>query len=247
MYIERDAKIILIYESLIGIATFTGLLFAVIFSQQQNPEKNFTGLLILLFGIIIVLTLICIASMISLKREISRQKEYLENRMLQTSSANEQYAKVPYDKSGLYFNIGVCIFLLIFTLYLFASIIFYQPSNAHVPQSAVTIVSIIFFIIVLILFITLFASLYILFKRIHTPLYYEVKICPRCRSNDVHRVDYSWWGGFLGPRLVHQVRCKKCGKTYNGATGTDITRNITIYMMIAIIIFIIISLIDYFY
>ena len=60
--------------------------------------------------------------------------------------------------------------------------------------------------------------------------------CPRCGSNNLEKVDYSWWGGFLGPRLVHQVRCRSCGKAYDGVTGKFITKNIVIYSVIVTVI-----------
>jgi len=61
-------------------------------------------------------------------------------------------------------------------------------------------------------------------KRIRVPLYYKFKVCPRCCSNDIHKVEYFWLGGLILPTLVHQIRCKKCGKTYNGVTGTNIIK-----------------------
>lgn len=33
------------------------------------------------------------------------------------------------------------------------------------------------------------------------------------------RLHWTWWGGFLGPRLLSHVRCLACGAKYNGRTG----------------------------
>jgi len=42
--------------------------------------------------------------------------------------------------------------------------------------------------------------------------------CPRCHSRDAEPVSFTWWGGFLGPRLFNQVRCR-CGASFDGRTG----------------------------
>jgi hypothetical protein len=50
----------------------------------------------------------------------------------------------------------------------------------------------------------------------------KYKPCPKCGSfgvDDIRKVNYTWWGGFLGPLLFHRVKCKRCGTTYNGKTG----------------------------
>ena len=68
--------------------------------------------------------------------------------------------------------------------------------------------------------------------------------CPKCKSTDIEKVKFSWWGGILGPRLFNHVKCKKCGYTYNGKTGKDNTKAIFIYsaFFIAIIIAVIVIL-----
>lgn len=43
--------------------------------------------------------------------------------------------------------------------------------------------------------------------------------CPSCSSTDADAVEYTWWGGVLGPRLLTHVRCRSCGTFYNGKTG----------------------------
>ena len=101
------------------------------------------------------------------------------------------------------------------------------------------LISLVIFILILL------GSFHILVRRIRAPLYYEFKVCPRCGSNDIHKVDYSWWGGIIGSVLVHQVRCKKCGKTYDGVTGTNIANRMGAYIIIMIIIFTLITILRF--
>ena len=33
--------------------------------------------------------------------------------------------------------------------------------------------------------------------------------CPHCQATQPEAVKFTWWGGLLGPRLFHHVRCLK--------------------------------------
>jgi hypothetical protein len=46
--------------------------------------------------------------------------------------------------------------------------------------------------------------------------------CPNCRSRRSRKVWSTWWGGFFGPIVFGIVRCRQCGKQYNGKTGVPI-------------------------
>ncbi len=65
--------------------------------------------------------------------------------------------------------------------------------------------------------------------------------CPKCGGTEVEKVGFSWWGGYLGPKLLSHVKCQKCGTKYNGKTGKDNTTAIVIYNIaafaVAVIIF----------
>ena len=78
MYLERDAKIVLICGSLIGLVWFVSFLIVLTYYQQIHPNPNFNILQLMIFGLIIVLTAILIGSIYSLKKEITRQQEYLK-------------------------------------------------------------------------------------------------------------------------------------------------------------------------
>jgi transposase-like protein len=56
--------------------------------------------------------------------------------------------------------------------------------------------------------------------------------CPRCGNPYVRRIRYTFWGGYLGPKLLNHVKCDRCGYTYNGKTGRSNTTAIAIYMVI---------------
>jgi len=57
----------------------------------------------------------------------------------------------------------------------------------------------------------------------------EGVVCPRCGGAQFAPVTYTWWGGFLGPKLLRHVKCANCGARFNGKTGKDNTTGIVIY------------------
>lgn len=58
---------------------------------------------------------------------------------------------------------------------------------------------------------------------------HHYKPCYNCNKIDYTKVKYTWWGGALGPQLLHHVKCNPCGKHYNGKTGQPNTKNIVLY------------------
>jgi len=52
--------------------------------------------------------------------------------------------------------------------------------------------------------------------------------CPKCGSKTVSKVKYTWWGGMLGPKLLHHVKCGNCTYTFNSKTGKSNTPGIII-------------------
>ena len=233
MYIDRDAKIILIFRSIIGLAFFVAFYIAFLSNQQANTNANFDVLQLMIFGNIFTLTAIIFGSIFSLKREISRQQKYLKNLPQKAAFETEKYVKIPYNKLGLYFLIVASLLGVIAFLYLYSA--FNLSPQKYANQNLDT-VSTMILVFVIIFIIILLATFYVLIKRIHTPLYYDMKACPKCKSSDVHKVEYSWWGGLIGPGLVHQIRCKKCGLTYDGVTGTNITKRVSAFITVSLII-----------
>jgi transposase-like protein len=53
--------------------------------------------------------------------------------------------------------------------------------------------------------------------------------CPKCASKIVTKVKYTWWGGVLGPRMLHHTKCQTCGYTYNSKTRKPNTQGIVMY------------------
>jgi magnesium-transporting ATPase (P-type) len=246
MYVERDAKIILIYHAIVGIITFVSLYIGVSFIQQRYPNENFALFQLIVFSVIFILILIVICTSYALKKEISMQQKYLLELQKGTSKIEEKIVKIPYNKSGLYLLIIVSIIGILIFVYFFNFMVLEQHPEIRIEKETITTLSMLILSIIILLSSILLVSLKILLKRIEVPLCNEYKSCPRCGSSEIHKVEYSWWGGLLGPALVHQVRCKKCGKTYDGSTGRNITRPITIYMLVGFFIIIILSLLKYF-
>jgi hypothetical protein len=58
--------------------------------------------------------------------------------------------------------------------------------------------------------------------------------CPRCGGQQASKAKFTWWGGALGPKLFHVVRCGQCRTQYNGRTGGKLTRVIVVYQLVAV-------------
>lgn len=56
--------------------------------------------------------------------------------------------------------------------------------------------------------------------------------CPKCGSQSVTPVKYTWWGGVLGPRMLHHTKCESCGYRYNRKTRKSNTTSIIIYSVV---------------
>ena len=56
--------------------------------------------------------------------------------------------------------------------------------------------------------------------------------CPQCGESAVAPVQFTWWGGLVGPKLLSQVSCTGCGHQYNGKTGKPNTAAIAVYLSI---------------
>ncbi|MBK9031252.1 MAG: hypothetical protein IPL61_07940 [Myxococcales bacterium] len=58
-------------------------------------------------------------------------------------------------------------------------------------------------------------------------------MCPHCRSAASPRpAGFTWWGGFIGARILNHVLCPTCGKGYNGGSGKPNTTGIIIYSVV---------------
>jgi predicted Zn-ribbon and HTH transcriptional regulator len=61
--------------------------------------------------------------------------------------------------------------------------------------------------------------------------------CPNCKSQNVSKVKWTWWGGILGALITNQHKCNACGlkfdpkdfqHTNQAPTSSNITQNIKI-------------------
>ena len=60
--------------------------------------------------------------------------------------------------------------------------------------------------------------------------------CPKCNSQNVNKVGYTWWGGVIGPRLMNHTKCKDCSYTFNSKTRASNTNKIIIYSVVLLVI-----------
>lgn len=60
--------------------------------------------------------------------------------------------------------------------------------------------------------------------------------CPKCGSELVTPVRYTWWGGLIGPRIFHHTKCESCGYRYNSKTRKSNTPSIIIYSVILFVV-----------
>jgi hypothetical protein len=60
--------------------------------------------------------------------------------------------------------------------------------------------------------------------------------CPRCKSADVRRPTFTWWGGALGPKLFNHAVCGGCGFGFNWKTGESNATKVTIYTVVGIVL-----------
>jgi hypothetical protein len=59
--------------------------------------------------------------------------------------------------------------------------------------------------------------------------------CPRCQQAvEPTPVGYTWWGGAVGPRLIHHVECPGCRARYNRKTGRSNDTAIAIYLAVSL-------------
>ena len=56
--------------------------------------------------------------------------------------------------------------------------------------------------------------------------------CPKCGAASASKVSYNWWGGALGPKLFHVVKCNQCRSQYNGRSGASLTPVIIAYQAV---------------
>jgi hypothetical protein len=56
--------------------------------------------------------------------------------------------------------------------------------------------------------------------------------CPRCHDPTVSKPSFTWWGGFLGPKIIDHLKCSRCGFAFHPRTGQAITGAIVIYSVV---------------
>jgi len=57
-------------------------------------------------------------------------------------------------------------------------------------------------------------------------------VCPQCGDSNVHRPGFTWWGGFIGAKMLNHTICRGCGFGYNGVTGLSNRNKIITYFVV---------------
>lgn len=60
--------------------------------------------------------------------------------------------------------------------------------------------------------------------------------CPKCGSENIKAVKYTWWGGVLGPKLFHHTKCQDCNFLFNSKTRRSNTTAIIIYSVVIFVV-----------
>jgi len=69
--------------------------------------------------------------------------------------------------------------------------------------------------------------------------------CPKCEGANAKALNFTWWGGALGPKLMAHVKCLDCGYKYNGKSGKDNATNIIIYFVVVSILAFVLMLVAF--
>ena len=56
--------------------------------------------------------------------------------------------------------------------------------------------------------------------------------CPKCSASWPVPVSFTWWGGWLGPKMFNVVKCVACDTQYNAKTGRLNTTSIIVYSVV---------------
>ena len=62
----------------------------------------------------------------------------------------------------------------------------------------------------------------------------ELAPCPGCRQVGAKKVNWTLWGGAVGPWMFNHVKCHHCGTTFNGKTGQSNNTAIAIYIAVSL-------------
>ena len=60
--------------------------------------------------------------------------------------------------------------------------------------------------------------------------------CPKCGSKILSKLNFTWWGGMLGPKLFHHTKCEGCNYRFNIKTGKSNTPAIILYSIVLFVL-----------
>jgi hypothetical protein len=56
--------------------------------------------------------------------------------------------------------------------------------------------------------------------------------CPVCGQRNAKEIQFTWWGGAVGPSMFTHVKCQSCKMEYNGKTGRSNDGAIAVYTIV---------------
>jgi len=59
-------------------------------------------------------------------------------------------------------------------------------------------------------------------------------VCPQCSASPAKEIKYTWWGGLLGPKMMHLHKCQSCGFQFNAQTGKATKNAIIAYNLVVL-------------
>ena len=58
--------------------------------------------------------------------------------------------------------------------------------------------------------------------------------CFKCGNSLARKVKFTWWGGLIGPKMFHHVKCVECGQLFNSKSGRSNSTAIAIYFIVTL-------------
>jgi len=60
----------------------------------------------------------------------------------------------------------------------------------------------------------------------------ETAPCFKCGNTYAKKIEFTWWGGLIGPKMFNHVKCLQCSQTFNSRTGRSNLMAIILYQVV---------------
>ena len=68
------------------------------------------------------------------------------------------------------------------------------------------------------------------------PYAHPVRPCPGCGGGPLEEPSFTWWGGFVGHKVLGLEQCAACGRWWVKSTGRPGTGRIAAYVLIGLVL-----------